>query len=962
MAIDPSSTFPDNTLPATPSYPLGQARDVIDENDPFGTPYEALIVNDIWGFFQALLARANIAPSNNPDTAELSQYLQSIIGIIGFQGHNTVADMVADTSLIIGDRVITFDGKVEFYEIAASGIVLLDNGLFGSLFGVTRSYDPITDTTFWADKRDGSILNDGQELHYPVLNPSVSPIQDGQVVRITGWSGGLPSVVLALAGDLTSSSVIGIATTIIVGSSVQTGKITRSGEVRNLDTSLIATNSALYVDPITPGAFTTIKPLINAFIIGVIGVSDASGSVFVNTVQPPIDVSNAVPASGSRVFLTAEQTTGGDPAGADIFIASTEDPLTGNATTASPAVPDDSQAVLTEFLNDVRAVDQQFDSGAYNGSVVISIDNINAEERVFVEVYEALADGTVIDSGSGKVNGTQGQPPIIVLDSGAQNLQHTTITRTPIIGQSELDVIGAIGNRTKYVVVVAKVGSAGGDKIFTLHHGIDTQCFINIPKIIEMGDLDNVDETGIGDGDVLVRSGTGYIPGSAPNINASTLNNTLSSPNIQGQIDEADDKVEINIVDIANANDRIDNLVLSESTFSGGEFFLQSDDVIVNAEDFNSFTTSAPNDIEEQSTNPDTTPSQENLISRDLALNVRQGFISDPFDIEITFPEGNWSFNSFLKINNRQGVNELRIKVRKMTASPGFVKSDIATVSEVINFTANDTVQLHIVQQEIPEFTLLEGERLFVEYYAFSDNARTWTLLYDGSARQSKVGIPAAGFHNDSLGIQGGTVGDRQHLTTAELEKLQDIEEVTLSDDPTLNDSGVAASTVAISGLFAGFPVVFRGIISGSGFNLGSANLGPGASRKFIICLDAYTATTQMGLRVGDINGPVTSSVYRSSNILFSKDSSSSSSPALGSTNSQFLTEGDNTIVSLTIRNNSNVDVSAANVDMAMSVGNTGAMFLRTISLQSELGMAVSDDIFLYSHTGTINIIVYELS
>lgn len=649
-----------------------------------------------------------------------------------------------------------------------------------ALRDVALTHDPLSDTYFIADKRDGSTLNLGQEALIPVLNPSGIDIVDGDVLRFTGWSGDFPTVALALAGDLTPSSIIGVATTTILANSVQTGKMTLFGEVREIDTNALASNSALYVDPVTPGAFTSVKPLINAFIVGVVGKSDVLGSVFTNTTQPPVDVSNAVPASGSRVFLTAQQTTGGDPAGAGIFIASTEDPLTGDAITVSPAVPDDSLAVLTEFLNDVRIFNQEFDKGAYSGSVFISVDDLSAEERIKVEIYEAQANGTSVDSGNGLPNGTEGVSPIAVLDSGILNFSHTgTATRISLIGSAPADFIGIIGNRTKYVVVVEKIGTLGGNKTFTLHHGENNTCFINIPLVIEMGDLDNVDESGITDGDVLVRSGAGYIPGKAENINAITNNNTLVSTEIQGQIDEVDVKAE-------NNSERIDNLVLSESTFDGGEFFLQSDDIIINLESFNSLTTSAPNDIEEVSTNSDTTANQENLIAQ---------FISNPFDIETTFPEGNWSFNSFLAINNINGINELRIRIRKMTASPGFVKSDIDTVTKVIDFSANNTVDFEVIQKEIAEFTLLEGEFLIVEFFSFSNNARTWSLFYDGVARQSKIIIPSQGFHNDLLGIQGGAVGDRQHLTTAQLLLLNDATESTKGVIEIATAAEVAAGT-----------------------------------------------------------------------------------------------------------------------------------------------------------------------
>ena len=80
MAIIPSNQFPgqvDNTDPT--NYPHGKAQNDSGPSATDGTPWVAVLLNDLWGFLQALLDVASITPSDTPDSvAGGSQYLQAI--------------------------------------------------------------------------------------------------------------------------------------------------------------------------------------------------------------------------------------------------------------------------------------------------------------------------------------------------------------------------------------------------------------------------------------------------------------------------------------------------------------------------------------------------------------------------------------------------------------------------------------------------------------------------------------------------------------------------------------------------------------------------------------------------------------------------------------------------------------------------------------------------------------------
>jgi hypothetical protein len=77
MAIAPGTRYPAQT-DAAAGYPQGKARNAGSFQDGTGTPLEKDWVNDLWGFLQALLSNAGLAPSGAPDQVGASQYLAGV--------------------------------------------------------------------------------------------------------------------------------------------------------------------------------------------------------------------------------------------------------------------------------------------------------------------------------------------------------------------------------------------------------------------------------------------------------------------------------------------------------------------------------------------------------------------------------------------------------------------------------------------------------------------------------------------------------------------------------------------------------------------------------------------------------------------------------------------------------------------------------------------------------------------
>lgn len=94
MALDPSTEFPGKITAPDANYPYGSARDITVPGDGTGTPWLAVLVNDIFGFQQALLTEADgIVPSGSPDTVLASDYLNAV---------NIIKARLTNTQKIVG--------------------------------------------------------------------------------------------------------------------------------------------------------------------------------------------------------------------------------------------------------------------------------------------------------------------------------------------------------------------------------------------------------------------------------------------------------------------------------------------------------------------------------------------------------------------------------------------------------------------------------------------------------------------------------------------------------------------------------------------------------------------------------------------------------------------------------------------------------------------------------------------
>lgn len=167
MAVSPVAAYPSNVDTSDPvGYPLGKARDVSPPGSGNGTPYTALLHNDIFGFQQALLAAAGIVPTGTPDKVGASQYLQAL--------QTLFAAGAAD--------VTNFTRTVNQYDLTAASPILA----------------PLIDTTMHAG---GALITVGPTgsgaskiwTALDVLPPDAAVLDVYVAVRITFAAGAYPS-------------------------------------------------------------------------------------------------------------------------------------------------------------------------------------------------------------------------------------------------------------------------------------------------------------------------------------------------------------------------------------------------------------------------------------------------------------------------------------------------------------------------------------------------------------------------------------------------------------------------------------------------------------------------------------------------------------------------------------------------------------------------------------------------
>ena len=103
MAIKPIDDVINTDAP-TVAYPGGQARDVVVAGDNTGTPFNAVVLNDLWGLLQSILDSGSVLANGSPDSVSNPQYLAALGNIFAsIAALNAVISDVGDTVTALGN-------------------------------------------------------------------------------------------------------------------------------------------------------------------------------------------------------------------------------------------------------------------------------------------------------------------------------------------------------------------------------------------------------------------------------------------------------------------------------------------------------------------------------------------------------------------------------------------------------------------------------------------------------------------------------------------------------------------------------------------------------------------------------------------------------------------------------------------------------------------------------------------
>jgi len=228
--------------------------------------------------------------------------------VVGPAGGTTAGDIAlyADTTgKLIQDSVVNIDGSGNIDGLNTISLNLLGTppahgeGLvwYDSSAHALVAYNDISTTTQQL----------GQEVYLRVYNDTVSQIDDGSAVYISGVDTGRPTIALAQADAYATAYAIGLATHDIGASSE--GFVTTFGGV-SADTSTYSAGNQLYVSPTVAGALTTTAPVDGDIRVEIGRALDSavSGRIHVNPHGLPLDSSKSLNVPGDITSSTDGST------------------------------------------------------------------------------------------------------------------------------------------------------------------------------------------------------------------------------------------------------------------------------------------------------------------------------------------------------------------------------------------------------------------------------------------------------------------------------------------------------------------------------------------------------------------------------------------------------------------------------------------------------------------------------
>lgn len=240
-------------------------------------------------------------------------------------------------------------------------------------------------------------------------------------------------------------------------------------------------------------------------------------------------ISSTTAGITQRVYFTADNTT----VTAGTFFTSS---LTGKGSTATGSPPalvlaDNVKGYFTKDIISVAFPSATIGyAGSYTGQLTVSASPtpVATQQRFTIEIYRTNNGGTPISSGvSGAPTGDLGVTVVAILDSGILNLTAGSITNIPVTGILTQNITLNTGERLRYHVSAAKIGTGGGNVTFGVYYGSSYNSYYDIPVAITTDAVLNKSSvTGVTDTDALNNLNTNKVNvsalGTAAYLNAGT--------------------------------------------------------------------------------------------------------------------------------------------------------------------------------------------------------------------------------------------------------------------------------------------------------------------------------------------------------------------------------------------------------------------------------------------------------
>ncbi len=359
---------------------------------------------------------------------------------------------------------------------------------------VGLKYNNDTDSFCLSTTQDSQTQNLWQEVFILAYNNNWSGAIQGQEPEVflsigaKAWEESFQNVVKVVASDLEEWAVYWINTTNLMP--WDHWKVATYWEVRDCNTSSWNMDDILYVDGSIAWKLTNVRPDVNIFPIGrVLKSGSTDGIFFVNTVAWSRVDTETVAVGVKPAYFT------GEPTGA-FYEARVDDLWTIPTVTQNILCPDNTTVgIWTDSVTEVFPDWVTINAWFRDGQIEYSINSWGWEERLYMEVYEADSLWVPIDSGiTTEPVGDLWVRPIAVLVSSLLNSDTWDIFKEKVRGLLENNYTLSAGSLLRFHILAEKVGTAWGNKSFTIYQGSDHDTFINSINNITIDDVSWLEE------------------------------------------------------------------------------------------------------------------------------------------------------------------------------------------------------------------------------------------------------------------------------------------------------------------------------------------------------------------------------------------------------------------------------------------------------------------------------------